>query len=347
MKSLFDPQPKSDPKYLYSREIELNNIVRYIKENKWVILLGPRRVGKTSISRCAAAELKNQSIVVDARVDKDFVKGLFNSLASSTSISLHGSAAIPYTPFTLNADYTKTHLTQTLDQLLSSIKKLLIILDEAQWLKNPRGVAMLMAHIFDYHYERVTFIITGSAVGVMKSIIEPTARSALYGRAMTTMEISKWRDPSTSLNFLKEGCRQKSIDFEEDELVRVVENLDGIPGWLTLFGYHYSTTGNAEKAMENTKNEALKIVKDELESTAKLALGWQRQLKILTVISQKRMKFKQIAEELTLSDAALSRNLNMLTRLQYIEVDDEKNYAIIDPIVKEYLRRFLPAKNAF
>lgn len=222
--------------------------------------------------------------------------------------------------------------------MLSNVKKLLIILDKAQWLKNPRSVAMFMAHIFDHHYERVTFIITGSAVGVMKSIIEPSAKSPLYGRAMTTMEISKWRDPTTSLNFLKEGCKEKNIPFSEDELIRDVGSLDGIPGWLTLFGYQYSITRNVESALENTKNEALKIVKEELESTAKLALGWHRQLSILRAISRKTMKFNEIAGELGLSDAALSRNLSMLRRLQYIEVGSERDYAVIDPIVKEYLR---------
>lgn len=341
MPSLFDPQPKSDPKYLFARENELNNLVQYLRDNRWVILLGPRRVGKTSISRCAAAKLKNQTIVIDARVDKDVAKGLYNSLASSTSVSLHGRATIAPAPLSLNADYTKTQLTQTLDQMLSRIKKLLVILDEVQWLKNPRGVTMLLAHIFDYHYEKVTFIITGSAVGVMKSILEPSAKSPLFGRAMTTMEISKWRDPSTSLNFLKEGCKEKNIPFSEDELVNAVGILDGIPGWLTLFGYQYSITRNVESALENTKKEALRIVKEELESTTKLALGWQRQLTILRAISQKTMKFNEIARAVGLSDAALSRNLGMLQRLQYIEADNEKNYVIIDPIVKEYVRKTL------
>lgn len=95
MTSLFDPQPKSDPRYLFARENELNNLVQYIRDNRWVILLGPRRVGKTSISRCAAAKLKNQTIVIDARVDKDIVKGLYSGIVSSTSVNLHGRATFP------------------------------------------------------------------------------------------------------------------------------------------------------------------------------------------------------------------------------------------------------------
>lgn len=339
MVSLFDPQPKSDPKYLYARDKELNDLARFVAEGNWVVLIGPRRVGKTSLSKCVATKLNIQTIVIDARVNKDIVEGLFNALANSKTVSVQGSARIPHTPLSLNAVYTKTNLSQTLDQILSNVKKLLVILDEAQWLKNPRGVSMFLAHIFDYHYEKVTFIITGSAVGVMKSITEPNAKNPMYGRAITTMEIKKWRDPSTSLGFLKEGCRQKKVPFNEQELARVVDNLDGIPGWLTLFGYHYVRTQNIDSAMESTKNEALKIVKEELESSAKLALGWQRQIKILKAIAERNLKFNEIASELGLSDTGLSRSLSMLQKLQYIETDEEKNYFVIDPIVKEYMRK--------
>jgi AAA+ ATPase superfamily predicted ATPase len=336
--SLFDPQPKSNPRYLYARDKELGDLVNHVKNLNWVILLGPRRVGKTSLARCAATRLGVRTTVVDARIDNDLARGLVNDLAGSRTVNIQGGATIPHVPIAISASYTETFFTQTLDQLLSKVKRLLVIVDEAQWLKNPRGGARLMAHVFDYHYERVTFVVTGSAVGVMKTITEPGAKSPLYGRAMTTMEATRWRDPSTSLGFIKEGCRQNKVPLGGDEMARAVETLDGIPGWLTLFGYNYVQTRNANRAMERTRNEAVKIVKEELESTSKLALGWQRQLKILRAVSDKGMRFSEIATELNLQPKTLSRNLDMLERLQYIETDREKNYVIVDPIVREVVK---------
>ncbi len=76
-----------------------------------------------------------------------------------------------------------------------------------------------------------------------------------------------------------------------------------------------------------------------MKARAKIALGWPRQLSILKTISKKSMKFNEIASELDLPNKALSRNLDMLERLQYVETDEEKNYTIIDPIVKEFMKR--------
>jgi AAA+ ATPase superfamily predicted ATPase len=340
MVTLFDTHPKSDPRYLYGRDKELNDLVGHVKNGDWVVLLGPRRVGKTSLARCTATKLGIRTVVIDARIQSDFAQGLVNGLSGTRTVHIQGSAAIPHMPVSVSAGYTKTLLAQPLEQLLSSVKKqLLVIVDEAQWLKNPRGVAMLMAHIFDYRHEKMTFIITGSAVGVMRTITEPGAKSPLYGRAMTTMNIRKWRDASTSLTFLREGCRQNRVLLTDDELGDVVDALDGVPGWLTLFGSHFSESKEAAKAMDLTRNEAMKIVREELESTSRIALGWPRQLSILKTISRKNMKFNEIASELGLPNKTLSRNLDMLERLQYVEGDEEKNYTIIDPIVREYIKR--------
>jgi AAA+ ATPase superfamily predicted ATPase len=340
MVTLFDTHPKSDPKYLYGRDKELNDLVGHVKNGAWVVLLGPRRVGKTSLARCAATKLGIRTIVIDARIESDFVRGLVNGLQSSSTVNVQGSAAIPHLPISISARYTKMIPAQPLEQLLSNLKKkLLVIVDEAQWLRNPRGVAMLMAHIFDYRHENINFVITGSAVGVMRTITEPGAKSPLYGRAMTTMNARKWRDPFTSLTFLREGCKQNKVSLSDDELSDAVDTLDGVPGWLTLFGSHFSDSKEAGKAMNRTKNEALKIVKQELESTAKIAFGWSRQLGILKAISRKSMKFSELSSGLGLPNKTLSRNLDMLQRLQYIEVNEDRDYTIIDPIVKEFMKR--------
>jgi hypothetical protein len=68
----------------------------------------------------------------------------------------------------------------------------------------------ILAHIYDYYYDKVTPIITGSVVGVMKSILEPNQKSPLYGRPMIEMEVKKWV-PSSSIGFISEGLKQNKL----------------------------------------------------------------------------------------------------------------------------------------
>ena len=46
MTTLFDTHPKSDPKYLFGRERELDDLAAHVKNHQRVVILGPRRVGK-------------------------------------------------------------------------------------------------------------------------------------------------------------------------------------------------------------------------------------------------------------------------------------------------------------
>ena len=76
MADLFSPQPKDDPKALYGREKELADLADHLEERRWVVLLGPRRIGKTSLARCAVAKLGHECVVADARQDNDLAHGL-------------------------------------------------------------------------------------------------------------------------------------------------------------------------------------------------------------------------------------------------------------------------------
>jgi len=349
MPELFDPQPKDDPRVLYGREKELAELTNHIEEKRWVVLLGPRRIGKTSLARCAARALGYQCVVADAREDSDLAHALVSSLTATreeASVSARAGFQVPQLPISVDVAYSKSFLTSTLDRLLEDKRKkrrLVVLLDEAQWFRNPRGVVKLLAHVYDYHYEKATFVITGSAVGVMRSITEPEARSALFGRALTMMEVERW-SPSVSLGFLREGCKEKKLPYDEGRMARVVDEIGGIPGWLTLFGYHYAamktaTASITESALRKTKNEGMKIIRDELESVSRIAAGWERQMNILKELASGPKRFTELAESSGLPNTVLTRHLTMLHRLRYIEHDREERYVIIDPMLRDFLRK--------
>ncbi len=333
---LFDTKPKSDPHFLYGREKELENLVDYLSEKNWVILLGPRRIGKTSLAECAITKLKQKAVILDARENNNFVKGLNDALAKEGSISIKAGIKVPHLPINLEIDYKKNLSTKNLNSAIKKTKHFFVLIDEAQWLKNPKKVVMLLAHLYDYYYENITFIITGSMIGVMKSIIDPGAQSPLYGRAITKMEIKRWGS-STSISFLKAGTKEIGLDLDDKSAVNIEEHLDGLPGWLTLFGYNYSHIKNPNSALTETIKEAKKIISQELKSIAELGIGSPRLLAILKGLSKEPMRFVDLLDSTGFSNAVLSNHLNTLNKLGYVEKNEKDRYFISDPMLAQFI----------
>jgi ABC-type phosphate/phosphonate transport system ATPase subunit len=50
---LFDLKPKDEPGELFGREAELDRMAELLKAGNWVVVLGPRMVGKTSLIKAA------------------------------------------------------------------------------------------------------------------------------------------------------------------------------------------------------------------------------------------------------------------------------------------------------
>jgi hypothetical protein len=335
---LFDTKPKSDPYSLYGREKELDTLVEYLKKNNWVILLGPRRVGKTSLAECAITELGKKIFVLDARENDNFVVAINKLLAvPESSLKVKAEIKVPHTPINIGIDYNKILSKKDLDSLLKKVGHIYILIDEAQWLRNPRRVVMLLAHLYDYYYDNVTFIITGSMIGVMKSIIDPSPNSPLYGRAITKMEIKRWQS-SISLGFLKAGTKEIGLDLNEKTAIEIEETLDGLPGWLTLFGYNYSNYKNPDLALKETMTEAKKIVSQELKSIAKLGIGSPKLMEVLDVLAKMPERFVDIADQTGFNNKSLSNYISILSRLGYVEKDDKNRYFISDPVLLQFVK---------
>ena len=335
--TLFDTKPKSDPRFLYGREKELDGLVESLKKKNWVIILGPRRVGKTSLAECAIKRMGRKIFLLDARENNNFIESLNKLLATpESSLKVKAEIRVPYTPINIGAEYNKTLSKKDLDSLLKKVGHMYIIIDEAQWLVNPRKVVMLLAHLYDYYYDSVTFIITGSMIGVLKSIVEPGPSSPLYGRAITEMEIKRWQS-SISLSFLKTGTAELGLRLNEKMAIEVEENLDGLPGWLTLFGYNYAQVKNPNIALTKTIKEAKKIVSQELKSIAELGIGTPKLIEVLRVLAKEPVRFVDIAKATNFNNTSLSKYLSTLNRLEYIEKDSKSRYFISDPMLLKFI----------
>jgi hypothetical protein len=59
---LFSLNPKETPKELFGREEEIGELTRLIKAKRWIAILGPRMVGKTSLIKAANKKLEGTGI---------------------------------------------------------------------------------------------------------------------------------------------------------------------------------------------------------------------------------------------------------------------------------------------
>lgn len=278
--TLFNLNPKESPSELFGRDKELDELVRLIKARRWVAVLGPRMVGKTSLIKVANAKLKNdriKAIYVNLWGARG-TQGLLNALALGLNYeksllqkikgAAEGIEGISFGPEGISISVSKKPMTTTWD-LLSVVGKhagnLVIELDEVQELAYISGrLLKLLANIFNTH-PNIVFVLTGSMFGLMKTLLDPGPSSPLYGRSPAKLYLQPF-EKETAMQFLKKGLGEYGVAAEEASLSETVERLDGIPGWLTLYGNNVVIQKQPhQKALKETITEGIKIVDAELE----------------------------------------------------------------------------------
>jgi AAA+ ATPase superfamily predicted ATPase len=140
-----------------------------------------------------------------------------------------------------------------------------IELDEVQELSVISGhLLKILANIFNT-YSNIVFVFSGSMFGLMKTITDPGPASPLYGRPPAKFYLQPF-DRKTAIDFLKRGFTEYKMRVPEAVLhAAVEERLDGIPGWLTLYGNTLAIRKRPpNQALTETVAEGLKIVRSEL-----------------------------------------------------------------------------------
>lgn len=120
-----------------------------------------------------------------------------------------------------------------------------------------------------------------------------------------------------------------------EEVGATVEELDGIVGWLSLYGYVRATRKlDHEKALEEVLREAKSVVNSEL---SKLFTYSPRYRVILKAIALGYSRWSNIKDYLTLklgyvNDANFSNLLENLVKYGYVEKRNNQ-YTIPDPVL--------------
>jgi hypothetical protein len=184
---------------------------------------------------------------------------------------------------------------------------------------------------------KIRFIFSGSYIGVIRALSNPSSSSPLHGRPPVLLNLRPF-DEETSRDFLRRGMEELNISFDKED--EVVKKLDGVVGWLTLFGNFYAVRKMSfETSMSSTIEEGKKIMIDEfkhfLEGKSNKRL-YTTIMSVLKVVNTWKDIKRGVEIKLgNVDDKELSLALESLINNNFIEKRKEGVYEIVDPILRE------------
>ena len=365
---LFDPRPKERREDLYGRERELQELLEALRgECPLILLLGVRRIGKTSLLKVALRESSQPYIYLDLRVleEEGYSKVVLYRMLSEELSRLQSSwnrlrrwlgsvKGVEIAGVRVELDWGREGV--RLSSLLNSLNGwageegvyLTLAFDEAQLLRNMMGgkgridFRSLLAYAYD-NLPNLKFILTGSEMGLLMDFIgAENPESPLYGRYREEITLEGF-DEETSIGFLRAGFLEHGMKPDETTLRGVVERLNGLIGWLTYYGYRAISERRVDE-------EILKIVLEEAKAMASMELDKiVRRSKnyrlILRAIGEGRHRWIDIKRAVEawsgrpIANPNLTRALKTLMKLGIVRRMDGM-YRIEDPIIREVVRGY-------
>lgn len=351
---LFDPRPKTRREDLYDFDAELERLLRALG-GPMVLVSGLRRTGKTSLALTALNESRLPYVYIDLREGFTSTRELYTLLSRSLSefaerasrwgkarelllyllsrlrgVSIMGlQVSVSWSP---RERPLVSEIFTALDELGERLGgKVVVVLDEFQRSRGSIGVTLhsAIAHSYDFH-KNLSFLLTGSEMGILYGILM-NPENPLYGRAYVEVKTRKL-SREEAVDFLEKGFAELNVKVGREEVERAAEELDGIIGWLTYYGYlRASGRGDLERVVE----EAVQLAKSELENflATRTSRRYRLALKLLAQGVREWSRLKRAlenAEGRELSDRVLHEILHQLRNHSII---DEEN-SFTDPIAR-------------
>ncbi|ASJ12275.1 AAA family ATPase [Thermococcus thioreducens] len=355
---LFDPRPKERREEMFDREEELEAILRGMGEYPITLIIGIRRVGKSSLLKAALNEYQGIGLYLDAR--RLYAAGSGNISASvitdelsriligrgrfgflrGISIEKVNIGGIQIKP----RDMGFMDILEVINRIGEKTgHKVILAFDEAQYLRfyGSRGGKDLLAaiaHAYD-SMPNLGFVFTGSEVGLLHDFLGlDDYSSPLYGRIYEEVEVRPF-PRELSEEFLRVGFSEVGLNVPQDDIKRAVDELDGIPGWLVEFGFNYWKKGDPEKALETTMAKARSMIREELLELERRSPRYALILRAVSIGLSRWSGIRDYVEAKSgpITNARLTNLLRNLEKMGWIKKENG-GYRIIDPVVEKVLR---------
>ncbi len=359
---LFSLKPKNKREELFDREEELNVLSKVVKTYPMIVVTGLRRVGKSSIVRVFLNENSLPNVYIDGRriyemsggnmgsyalyraLESEFSRlsksrKILNFLRRIKGINIAGSGVeIDRREFDL------AMLLESFDRFAEKEGKYFVIFfDEAQYFRfygsrGGRDILALFSLVYDT-LDHVRIVVTGSEVGMLHDFLKlDDYNSPLYGRPVYTITVQPF-SRELSIDFLKRGFEESGVSIDFD-LSDVVSKIDGIPGYLVLFGVKYLESEDVGRALEEVYSTMGALFEKELEELNRRS---RRYRLILKLIASGVKNWSDIKRYLSskgdpISDSRLHSILLNLEKMSFIE-KSEDGYMVSDPVLLKVLKK--------
>lgn len=342
---LFDVLPKEKKEDLFNYKKEYNRLVKGIKDKytPLIVITGLRRTGKTSMMKVVYNEIKTRKVYIDGReigrtmdeISKNMLAKLSEDDFIAKIIGRISSVQVSHFPVSVKVELAKNEM--KLAEVLSKSGKLIIFIDEAQLLK-PSRFDRFLAYAYD-NLHNVKFVLSGSEIGVLDKFLgRENEEAPLFGRAIDIIHLRPL-PAEKSMKFLEKGLIEIGKKVDKKEIDMAVEQLDGIVGWLTMFGWFIYKGDSVESGLKKVLREGAALVKKEFEKfLLNRYQAKKRYTYILKNISREPATWTEIKEYLERKER---KNINSKQITKYLEnlidygflIKSEGKYHIPDPII--------------
>jgi len=214
--------------------------------------------------------------------------------------------------------------------------RFLAAFDEIQLIRGERSIPRLFAHIADTN-RNINLIVTGSEIGLLFEFLgfdDPD--SPLYGRHYAEIKMRNF-EYEESKSFSTEGFGQINLSSSIEVVNYAIQKLDGIVGWLTLFGAKCRDLNNIKKEIvDEVLAEGGRLARAEALKMAKLSNRYGVVLNFLAKVeagSWTQIKATLEAHEhRSLPNPTIADALNKLVKTSLITKNDE-GYSIVDQLL--------------
>jgi len=220
-------------------------------------------------------------------------------------------------------------------------KKFVIAFDEIQVIRGDKWMLRFLAHVVD-SYHNVVVVVTGSEVGVLFDFLgfdQPD--SPLYGRHFVQVQMKNF-SAGMAKEFLVSGFKQIKLEPISEVLEYAIKRLDGVPGWLTLFGVRCKDKNVCSgELVDEVASEAGKLAREEVLKIVALSRRYGVILNFIAKVGEASWsQVKSVIEtkeERSVTNHAVSTLIRNLANMGVILEADGK-YAISDALLIEGIR---------
>jgi uncharacterized protein len=294
------------------------------------LVYGRRRVGKTELIRHCLKNAKGR--IIPFQAGKTLYETNFASLVSAVSSAYMLPLSFP-----------------NLKELLSFIgerakkEKTILVIDEYSYFREADGStdSVLQSFIDEYQHEsRLSIVLSGSIVRVMKGLIE--ADAPLYGRFNNVIALAPF-DYLEASEFYKERT--------PEEKLFLYATFGGIPHYLLMLDKSETVEENLIRLLFGVnaalKGEAETLLNDELSAIANASA-------VLSLLGNKALHYKDINQLYPSSSGngatyILNKllEIGLLKKSLSLEGQGDRNalYEIADPFLRFYYAFYLPTRS--